>query len=406
MKRSCISILKTIALIAVSICVSGRIPVQATQSPQSIKIGGIEFFGVGSGEAHRAKSKGQSGHSIRQRGKSKGQIHFTLEQLEQLRQALPVKEGDEFRFDSAEATVAQIKQVVRQTTGRDATDVNFVCCDDRGAARIFIGLPGPAYRPFEYNVLKPNRPAKLRSLTPNPLPKEEGATRDPAKPQLPDEIVALVEQVGELANEAAQKDAREDRSQGYALSLYPPLRQVQLKIREYALDHAALLHRVLYTSMDAKQRRAAVYALGYTMLTQAQLASLVWASRDPSSGVRNDATRALAVLAESYPRASGRISTAHFVAMLRSGSWSDRNKAAMLLSVLTARRNRSLLGALRKNALEALTEMARWRDTGHAYDARMILGRMAGIDETRLLKLAHQGQVDEILFKLRTPKEQ
>ena len=58
-------------------------------------------------------------------------------------QALPVKEGDEFRFDSGEATVAQIKQVVRQTTGRDATDVNFVCCDDRGAAMIFIGLPGP-----------------------------------------------------------------------------------------------------------------------------------------------------------------------------------------------------------------------------------------------------------------------
>ena len=217
-------------------------------------------------------------------------------------------------------------------------------------------------------------------------------------------IVTLVEQVGELTNEAAQKEAREDRSQGYALSLYPPFREVQLKIREYALNHAGWLHRVLYMSMDAKQRRAAVYALGYAMQTDAQLASLVWASRDRSSAVRNDATRALAVLAESDPRAAGRISTAHFVAMLSSGSWSDRNKAAWLLSVLTARRNPTLLGALRKNALPALIEMARWRNAGHAYHSRVILGRMAGIEETRLEQLANQGQVDEILLKLRGPQ--
>lgn len=381
MKRTCISILKTIALIAVSICVSARIPVQATQSPQSIKIGGIEFFGVGSSEAQRAKSNGQSGKGIRQRGKSKRQIHFTREKLAQLRQELPVKEGDEFRFDSGEATFARIKQVVRQTTGRDATDVNFVCCDDRGAAMIFIGLPGSTYRPFKYNPVL--------------------SSRDPSdNPQLPAEIVALVEKAAELAHEAAQKEPREDRSQGYALSLYPPFREVQLKIREYALDHAALLHRVLYMSSDAKQRSAAVFALGYAMQTDAQLASLVWASRDPSSGVRNDATRALAVLAESDARAAGRISTAYFVAMLSSGSWSDRNKAAMLLSVLTATRNPTLLGALRKNALGALIEMARWRNAGHAYHARMILGRMAGIEETRLEELANKGQVDEILGKL------
>lgn len=376
MKRLRISILKTSLLMAVAICVGARMPVPATQSPQSIKIGEIEFFGVGRGQ--RAKSEGQRAKGKEQTGKSRRQIHFTPEKLAQLRQALPVKEGDEFRFDSGEATFAQIKQGVRQTTGRDATDVNFVCCNDRGAAMIFIGLPGRTYRPFKYNPIL--------------------SSRDPSdKPQLPDEIVALVEKAADLAHEASEKEPREDRSEGYALSLYPPLREVQLKIREYALDHAGLLQRVLYTSMDAKQRRAAVYALGYTMQTDAQLASLVWASRDPSSAVRNDATRALAVLAASDARAGGRISTAHFVAMLSSGSWSDRNKAAMLLSVLTARRNPTLLGALRRNALGALIEMARWRNRGHAYHARMILGRMAGIEEARLEKLANEGQVDEII---------
>jgi hypothetical protein len=391
LKRTCISFLKTIALMAVSICVYARFPVQAAQSPQSIKIGEIEFFGVGSDEAQRAKNEGQSGKGKEQRGTSNTRSgkretrnkskEFSSEELEQLRRALPVKEGDEFKFDSGQATFAQIKQVVRQTTGRDATDVNFLCCDDRGAAMIFIGLPGPAYRPFKYNPV-------MSARNPND------------NPELPDEIVALVQKVGELAHEAAQKEPREDRSQGYALSLYPPFREVQLKIREYALDHAGLLHRVLYMSMDAKQKRAAVYALGYTMQTDAQLAALVWASRDRSSDVRNDATRALAVLAESDARAARRISTAHFVAMLSSGSWSDRNKAAMLLSVLTVSRNPTLLGALRKNAFEALIEMARWRSAGHAYHARMILGRMAGIEETRLEKLANQGQVDEIIGKL------
>ena len=384
MKRRCTAILKTIVLMVVSICVGARIPVQATPSPQSIKIGEIEFFGVGSGEAHRAMSKARSGKGEERRGKSKRQIHLTGEELTRLRQQLPVKEGDEFRFDSGEATVAQIKQVVRQTTGRDATDVNFVCCDDRGAAMIFIGLPGPAYRPFKYNPLL--------------------SSRDPSdNPRLPDEIVALAEKVAELAQEAAQKEAREDRSQGYALSYYPPLREAQLKIREYALDHSGLVQRVMYMSIDARQRRAAVYALGYAMQTDAQLASLVWASRDRSSEVRNDATRALAVLAESDPRAAGRIPSAHFIAMLSSGSWSDRNKAGLLLSVLTARRNPTLLGSLRRNALGALIEMARWRNAGHAYHARMILGRMAGIEEMRLEKLANQGQVDEILRQLRRP---
>lgn len=382
MDRSRIAILKTIAFIAVVPIISA----QTTQSSQSIKIGEIEFFGVGdSNRLERETSKAQSGKR-KARHSSK---EFSREDLEQLRRALPVKEGDEFRFDSGEATLAQMKQVVRQTTGRDATDINFVCCDDRGAAMIFIGLPGPAYRPFKYN------PVLTSSLNPRMNPR--------ANPELPAQIVELVERVGDLASEAAQKDAREDRSQGYALSLYPPFREVQLKIRAYALDHAGLLHRVLFMSSDAKQRRAAAYALGYAPQTDAQLASLAWASRDRSGAVLNDATRALAVLAQSDSRAAARIPTGHFVAMLRSGSWSDRNKAAMLLAVLTVKRKPTLLNALRKNALPALIEMARWRNTGHAFEARMILGRVAGIEETQLQKLASEGRVEEIVRRLRRP---
>jgi hypothetical protein len=44
----------------------------------------------------------------------------------------------------------------------------------------------------------------------------------------------------------------------------------------------------------------------------------------------------------------------------------------------------------------SLVEMARWKDRGHAWDARMILGRIAGIEETDLGKLA-TNNVEEII---------
>ena len=42
-----------------------------------------------------------------------------------------------------------------------------------------------------------------------------------------------------------------------------------------------------------------------------------------------------------------------------------------------------------RRASDSLIEMARWREFGHAQSARLILGRIAGIDEERLQRLAH-----------------
>ena len=44
--------------------------------------------------------------------------------------------------------------------------------------------------------------------------------------------------------------------------------------------------------------------------------------------------------------------------------------------------------------------MARWRDPSHASNPRMILGRVAGIEENRLQKLVAVGEVDPILSAL------
>jgi hypothetical protein len=73
-----------------------------------------------------------------------------------------------------------------------------------------------------------------------------------------------------------------------------------------------------------------------------------------------------------------------FIALLKSDKWADRNKGGWLLINLTESRDPKLLKQLRKEAMDALVEMARWQFAGHASFARRLLGRIAGIEEARL----------------------
>jgi hypothetical protein len=169
-----------------------------------------------------------------------------------------------------------------------------------------------------------------------------------------------------------------------------------MSIREFAVRNEVLIRRVLRSSARRDDRRAAAYALGYAQQSKAQVLALVHASRDPDDGVRNNAVRALGVLATSSKTLAAWIPAGHIVAMLNSGIWMDRNKAGSLMNILSASRDPRLLRALRSQALPSLVEMARWKDRGHAGDARMILGRIAGIEETGLEKLATDN-VEEII---------
>ena len=67
------------------------------------------------------------------------------------------------------------------------------------------------------------------------------------------------------------------------------------------------------------------------------------ASRDEDEIVRNNAVRALAVIAKSDLKAAASIPAASFVEMLNSGEWKDRNKAAMMLEFLSEGRDPQLL---------------------------------------------------------------
>jgi hypothetical protein len=204
----------------------------------------------------------------------------------------------------------------------------------------------------------------------------------------------------DLLMKTVQEQATEDRSKGYGLSSYPPLRARQLATREYATHHELLVRHVLQSSSDAEQRGIAAEVLGYARQSKQQIAALVRASHDVDDGVRNNAVRALAVLAQSSPQAARRVPTASFIEMLDSGVWTDRNKAGFLFDVLSQARDPKLLGRLRSQALESLIEMARWRDPGHAQSAGMVLGRIAGIEENRLQQLVASGQVEVIIKAL------
>jgi hypothetical protein len=310
-----------------------------------IRIGEIEFFGY------------------------KGRVDVTL-----VRNALPFHEGSALKDLAALSEAKEAaRQAVKGATGRAPTDVAPTCCDAHGQWIVYIGLSGKAI-----------------SLRPAP----KGAAR------LSAEGVRLYQAAMDAVGKAAMKGATgEDVSKGYSLALDPVLRAIQLKMRDYALHHEPEIRAALASSSDPLHRAAAAELLGYAQASDAQIQALVRATRDADEGVRNNATRALLVLALSSRKWAGRIPPEGFVELLNSGTWTDLNKAGEILSVLTLSHNRKLNALLRSRALARLTEMARWQ-TQHARAARLILGRMAGIEESRLEQLADQGKVGEILVAL------
>lgn len=295
--------------------------------------------------------------------------------VDKLRAALPIHEGE--TFPSLWELVTrrpQIDEAVLRVTGRPVTDVANVSPGE-DVEFVFIGLSGGAVKSVPYNS------------TPT------GAAR------LSADALEIYRQMGVAFLSALQKGhADEDDSKGYWLSPGDPeLRAGQLAMRAYAVRHEDEIRRVLRESADKEQRQVAAFLRGYTKQSGQQIADLVWASHDPDEGVRNNATRALIVLARSDPKVAARIPAAGFIGMLNSGKWTDRNKAGELLVALSRWRDRKLLDELRGRALEALLEMARWR-ASHAQAARILLGRIGGIEEERLQKLSKSNeQVDIIL---------
>jgi hypothetical protein len=297
--------------------------------------------------------------------------------LDQIRSALPLHVGD--RYPGPFETLEIINKAVSSAIGRPPTDMSPVCCDSQGNYMIYVGLPGTSIKQPKFN----------------PAPK--------GKTQFPPTIVKLYEQTMAASRDDVSKgNAREDTSKGYALSTSSPkLRAKQLAIRAYAIQYEKLIRSVLDSSSAAQQRVVAAYLLGYARQSKQQIAGLVRASYDTDEVVRNNATRALGVLSESRSKLAARIPASRFIEMLSSGSWTDRNKAGWVLSSLSKGRDPKVLARLRSESLVSLLEMARWRNAGHAHNARLLLARIAGIEEKRAMQLANAEDADEIINSLR-----
>jgi hypothetical protein len=293
--------------------------------------------------------------------------------LNKVRAVLPFHEKDRFNGETFARKVEPAREAIKQVIGQSPTDIGLVCCDGQGNWIIFIGLSG---KTTHYN------------------PPPGGATR------LPDSALKLYDRFIKVLMESVQQgEFAEDRSTGYALSAHPPLRSIQMEMRAYAVGHETLLRDVLETSADERQRIAAAELIGYAQQSKSQITALVRATHDSNGTVRNNATRALIVLAESNPKVASEIPAEGFIEQLLSGTWTDLNKAGGLLSSITRSRDAKLLAQLRRReVLDRLIEIARWRS--HGEDARYILGRIAEIDESRLRQLVRAGQVEAIINEL------
>jgi hypothetical protein len=288
----------------------------------------------------------------------------------QLRAALSVRPGDKLLWPAVPNT---IKEELINAAGRPYTHFSPVCCDKTGRWMLYIGFGAPG----QGETLRPKPSASLA------LPPELTALYDEFMASLP-------------ASLKFAAGTHEDCSKGYSLSSHPPMRAIQLRMREAAVAHEALLLRVLMDAADDKQRIAASQLTGYTRQSPRQIEVLMEASRDANATVRNNATRALGVLAAT-PEFARQIPAAPFIDMLNSPVWSDRNKGLMLLTSLTRSRDPQVLAAIRARALPALIEMAQWQFAGHAAGPIRLLGRIAGMDESELNNLADLGDAGPVI---------
>lgn len=221
--------------------------------------------------------------------------------------------------------------------------------------------------------------------------------------KLPDEMTEAGQEFMTRLFEAIQhNDAAEDDSHGYSLTHYPPSRAVQEKFLAFASTpkNVALLRDVLRHASDGEQRALAAQILAYASEKQAVVPDLENAISDPYEGVRNNAVRALGVMAiyaQNSPESSLQIPFEPMVRLLNSPIWTDRNKSLMVLSVLSIKRDPALLKSLKKAALPALAEMARWHNPGYAVEPFMMLGRIGGLSEETIMEAWQKRDVPKVL---------
>jgi hypothetical protein len=274
---------------------------------------------------------------------------------ERLRSELMFKVGDSVTIgDHSYSFYDESKRRLMKVPGVVNAHVDVVCCtDDRPV--VFVGIN--------------ERNAPILHFTSAPT----GSIR------LPPDVLRIGEEYEKVADEALLSgQADEDDSEGHTLLLYAAARPTEDRMIEIANRDLPLLRRTLRSSADYEHRALAAQLLGYSKDQQSVVPELIFAMRDPSTNVRNNAMRALWVFTMATKVEPPRVPFGPFVTLLNSPFWLDRNKSSLALMQLTSTRNPTLLAMLRERALVSLVEMARWTDRNHAAPAFFILGRSPG----------------------------
>jgi len=278
-----------------------------------------------------------------------------------LRLALGVDIGDPYKLKPAE-----LERRLLAVPGVARASASYICCTPSGGLMLYLGV---AEQGQQSNIMTyGDTPAGAVRLP--PAVTQAAAAFDSA--------FALAVQRGDMA---------EDESQGHSLMHDPAARAVQQSFIVLAARFDHELRDVLAHSRDAGQRAMAAQVLAYAADKRTVVPALVAAARDPDDGVRNNAVRALAVIAQyggAHPEKGIRVPGAAFVSLLNSMVWTDLNKASFALFAVTggAHPDTAVLAQVRDRALPRLIDMARWSDRSHAGSPFLVLGRAIGMPES------------------------
>lgn len=292
-----------------------------------------------------------------------------------VRNAIGLRAGDPLP-----ASLGSIRARLRRLPGVEEVDLSPVCCSENGRTILYVGIRERGTPPIIF------RPVPAGSA------------------QLPAEIVGAGSRFESALMSAVQRGVTgEDHSRGYSLAEDSALRSAQHEFIRIAAQHFDTLTAILRKSTDAGHRALAAQIIGYGPDRQGVTRELLNAVRDPSDNVRNNAVRALAVLADWANQNSGSgvaIAAAPFTELLNSASWTDRNKGIMVLVPLTASRDSALLADLRKSALHSLVEMARWSNPGHALGPFILVARIAGLNDGEAFQAFQAGEREAVIARV------
>jgi len=288
---------------------------------------------------------------------------------------LEIKENDSLDFEKFIPKIPLIKSEL----GAVAADMGLICCDDNGHYMLFLGVVEDSSHVIKYRA----------------RPKDDL--------HLPKQLVEDYNQFMSRLSDAVQKgETVEDRSKGHALSNYPPLQEIQARFEFYADKNLSDMSKVLKFSKHDGDRIAAAHIIAYASDKTKIVEDLLYAVEDSEESVRNNATRALALIA-SYsldrPGLKIKIPADPFIKMVNSHVWTDRNKALAVLDPLTSKRDPVILNSLKRSAIPALVQMSKWRSKGHAEMAFILLGRLAGLDDKTIFEkwqTITPGQIDDL----------